>query len=319
MKKILSIVVLAMFILALIAPFALADEQAAEKLPYQEFTDKGWIYNGKETSFYGKYLEYEVKMDKLFDVAYSPLLNQNERLILVVGNIKPNGEGWAVLRDFGPISELSNLHGGPDSQEFWNFTGVENGALESLVSINGVAWQKTKYADMYLKALVKKEPAYNDVWYLKYIKDPKYNGYTGAYITFDEGIDLYLNSDKMDVRNELKEYQRKLPVKVFSDGGNAMIPLRGVLEELGASVGYDDKTKEIVIIDKGHAVKLKIGSDIAMVDGKEKRMPKPVYTKNGYTVIPLRFVSENLDHYVGFFPEDGNRIAILRVKDTYNP
>lgn len=315
MKKMLSFVVLAMFILALITPLAMADEQSGDRLPYQDFIDKGVLYNGKTMSYYGKTYRYYIKPDKLFDVAYSPLLNQNERLILVAGNLKEyDGANWGLLIDFGPISELKDLHGGPDSKEFWDISGVSNGQGLDLVSINGVAWQKSKYKDMYLKALIKEDPSNADVSNLKYILDPKYNGYTAAYLVFVDGVDLYLNSDKMNVRYELKEYQKKLPIKVFSDGGNAMIPLRGVLEELGATVVYDSNTKEITIKDKGHTVILKLGSDIAVVDGKIKKMPKPVYTKNGYTVIPVRFVSENLEHGVGFFPEDGNMIAIGRAK-----
>ena len=134
------------------------------------------------------------------------------------------------------------------------------------------------------------------------------------YFAYEDAINVFLNSDKMKVIYELKTYDVKLPTKVFADAGHTMIPLRGVLEHLGAEVGYNPQTKEITIKDKGHTVILKQGSDIATVDGKQKKMPKSVYTRNGHTMIPLKFVSENLDHGVGFFPEDGNMVSVDRAK-----
>lgn len=306
MKKMLSIVVLAVFIFGLMIPFALADEQAAEKLPYQEFIDKGWLYKEE----WDRDGEYDIVPEKIKEIAYSSLLNVSNRLILVDGSFNEGGYFTdATVRYNNDI----NIKYAPDTQEFWNKTGF---TANYVITINGQAWQKTKYKDMILKATFNKWPMLNDPAYLKYMLDPKYNGMTNKYIYFCDGVDLYLNSDRMDVRYELKETKKKLPIKVFSDGGNSMIPLRGVLEELGATVRYNNTTKEITIKDKGHTVILKLGSNIAKVDGVTKKMPKPVNTKNGYTVIPLRFVSENLDHWIGFFPEDGNRIAILRAKDS---
>lgn len=306
MKKMLSFAILAIFILTLITPFALADEQVASQLPYQEFIDKGWLY--KEP--WNKQGSWDIVSDKIMDISYSSCLKQNDRLIIIDGS-----EDYARLRDLTEEYKVSEYYQSiykPDTQEFWDRMGIK---ANYLITINCQDWQNTKYKDMILEATFKEWPMLNDPAYLKYILDPKYNGKTNKYIYFCDGVDLYLNSDRMDVRYELKETQKKLPIKVFSDGGHSMIPLRGVLEELGAVVNYNSKSKEITIKDKGHTVILQLGSDTAKVDGVTKKMPKPVYTKNGYTVIPLRFVSENLDHGIGFFPEYGNQISIGRAKE----
>jgi len=304
MKKALSIIITVVFIIGLM-PFALADEQPAEKLPYQEFIDKGWLY--KED--WDREGEYDVVPDKLMEIAYSPLLKVSDRLIAVSGSPK-NSNGY--FSDFTVRYKNDvNVTYDPDSQEFWDY--INAGAI-SLITLNGIPWQETKYKNLILNASIKANPELNDPANKKYILDPKYNGMTSDYITFVDGVDLYLGSKKMEVRYELKEYVKNLPIAVFSDGGNSMIPLRGVLEELGATVGYNSSTKEITILDKGHTVVLKVGSDIAKVDGADKKMPKPVYVKSGNTVIPLKFIAESLDHGVGFFPEDGNQIAVSRAK-----
>jgi hypothetical protein len=308
MKKILS---LAFILLLLAIPFSAMAEGQDEKLPYQELIDKGILY--KED--WNRRGIWTIVEGKVIEVAYHPSLRQNERIIAVIGNKK-----YGTLHDITEKSKITDYAWSlykPETQEFWNRQAMMGITATNLIAINGINWQETKYKDMILKGTFAEWPMLNDPAYLKYILDPKYNGMTAEYIYFCDGVDLYLNSDRMDVRYELKETKKKLPIKVFSDGGNSMIPLRGVLEELGASVGYNGKTKEITIKAKGHTVILKLGSDTAKVDGMIKKMPKPVYTKNGYTVIPIRFVSENLDYNVMFFPEDGNRVAIFRAK--YGP
>ncbi|TYP56848.1 copper amine oxidase N-terminal domain-containing protein [Thermosediminibacter litoriperuensis] len=306
MKKILSLTLILLFL----ATFSAMAEGQNEKLPYQELIDKGLLY--KEA--WNNQGEWEIAEGRVMEVAYHPSLRlDNDRIIAVAGD-KKYGRLYDLTERYKVSDYYLSLYK-PDTQEFWDREAkIGRAAANGLITINGVNWQESKYKDMILKGTFGRWPMLNDPAYLKYMLDPKYNGMTNKYIYFCDGVDLYLNSDRMDVRYELKETKKKLPIKVFSDGGNSMIPLRGVLEELGAVIDYNSKTKEITINDKGHTVVLKQGSNIAKVDGVVKKMPKPVYTVNGYTVIPLRFVSENLDHWVGFFPEDGNRIAILRAK-----
>lgn len=306
MKKILSLTLILIFLATPLSAMA----EGQDELPYQELIDEGWLYK-EDWNVEG---EWDIVQEKIMEVAYHPSLKQSDRIIAVLGS-KNYARLYDITKRYTSSDYYLELYK-PDTQEFWD-RQAELGRVvaTTLMTINGEDWQKSQYRDMILKATFKRWPMLNDPAYLKYILDPKYNGMTGKYIYFTDGVDLYLNSDIMNVRYELQETQKKLPLKVFSDGGHAMIPLRGVLEALGATVEYDHATRKITIKDKGHTIILKVGSDIAEVDGVTKKMPRPVYVKNGYSLIPLRFVSENLDHWVGFFPEDGNRIAIFRAKE----
>jgi len=304
MKKILS---LTLILLLLATPLS-AMAEGQDELPYQEWIDKGWLIatypdeNGHDRDGW-----YKVRIDKAKEIAYSDKLKNKDRLIIVDGDfIDPEGVRLLdVTKNYEVIGEKPD----PTKIDFWRRFTV------NLISINGVPWQKTEYKDLILQALYSRWEGLKDPAYNRYVIDPKYNGYTTAYIYHWDGVDIWVGKDDINIRFELKQFKKKLPTKVIKDGSHTMIPLRGVLEELGAVISYNNQTKEIVIKDKGRTVVLKIGSSTAIVDGKAVKMPKPVYTRNGHTMIPLRFVAENLDHLVDYL---GNEITIWRGR-THTP
>ncbi|WP_333870939.1 stalk domain-containing protein [Desulforamulus putei] len=75
--------------------------------------------------------------------------------------------------------------------------------------------------------------------------------------------------------------------------GVTLVPLRGVVDKLGAEITWDGGTKiEVVKGDK--KVNLTLNSDKAFVNDQEYTLASPAVVKEGRTLIPLRFVSEGL-------------------------
>src|SRR5688572_15228715 len=58
-------------------------------------------------------------------------------------------------------------------------------------------------------------------------------------------------------------------------GGRVMVPLRGVLEKLGAHVGWDKATQTVIASRGNMDVELPIGSRTARVNGKEVTLDVP--------------------------------------------
>lgn len=73
-----------------------------------------------------------------------------------------------------------------------------------------------------------------------------------------------------------------------------MIPFRYVGDVMGAQVGWNSQTKEVSFKLKDRTVLLTIGSRTAFVDGKAVTMLTSPTLSNGRTLVPLRFVSEQL-------------------------
>ena len=82
--------------------------------------------------------------------------------------------------------------------------------------------------------------------------------------------------------------------------GTTMVPIRAIVESLGGSVGWDAGTRRLDIRLGSAAVTLWAGKTTAMVNGSNKTMSVAPAIIGGRTMIPLRFVAENLGCLVGW-------------------
>lgn len=88
-----------------------------------------------------------------------------------------------------------------------------------------------------------------------------------------------------------------------------LVPLRFIIDNLGADVTWDNNSKEATILLKDKVIILKADSSTALVDGQPYTLPDNVPVKlmgEGYnyrTLVPIRFVSEQLGLYVGWLQD----------------
>lgn len=74
-----------------------------------------------------------------------------------------------------------------------------------------------------------------------------------------------------------------------------MVPLRIISEQLGATVGWLQKEEQATIRGSaGQVIVMKRGAPSALVNGSSVPLDASVELKNGRTMVPLRFVSEQL-------------------------
>jgi predicted extracellular nuclease len=86
--------------------------------------------------------------------------------------------------------------------------------------------------------------------------------------------------------------------------GRTMVPLRFVAEALGANVGWVGETKTVKLDIDDKKLNLVIGK-------KEQGMDVPAIIKDGRTLVPVRYVSENLGANVLWFPSS-KKIEIVK-------
>ncbi len=89
--------------------------------------------------------------------------------------------------------------------------------------------------------------------------------------------------------------------------GRVFVPLRGVFENLGATVVYANGT--INATGRNHNVSLKVGSQAATVDGQQQTLDVAPFIIGASTYVPLRFVSQALGATVNF--DGANQIVAL--------
>ncbi len=91
--------------------------------------------------------------------------------------------------------------------------------------------------------------------------------------------------------------------------GRVMIPVRGVLEKLGAQVTWVGKTQEVVATNGKVDITLKIGSREARVNGRIVPLDVPAQIISGSTMVPLRFVGEAMGADIKW--DGGSRTVLI--------
>lgn len=77
-------------------------------------------------------------------------------------------------------------------------------------------------------------------------------------------------------------------------GGRVLVPLRGVLEQIGADISWNEATQTVKAHMNQRDIQLSLGSRTAMVNGQQVRLGVPAMRIGGSTMVPLRFLGEAL-------------------------
>jgi iron complex transport system substrate-binding protein len=93
---------------------------------------------------------------------------------------------------------------------------------------------------------------------------------------------VYLNGIKINTGD----------VSPFIENGRTMVPARLFSENLGAVVNWDDAAQTVTIQGQDVSVKLTIGKNEAVVNGKNKTIDVAPVVLSGRTIVPLRFIAE---------------------------
>ena len=126
-------------------------------------------------------------------------------------------------------------------------------------------------------------------------------------------IRLYIDKTTYYVNDEMREMDAAPIIKE----SRTLLPIRYVAEALGAVVQWDAVERKVTITFKETTIELWIDKNTALVNGEYKLIdptnPKvvPVIIPPGRTMLPIRFIAENLGCRVDWDP------ALKEVKITY--
>ena len=131
--------------------------------------------------------------------------------------------------------------------------------------------------------------------------------YDGAWHTYE--------GNEFSLKVNGKTLKTSMPPIVFKD--YSVVPAREVFEHLGAKVDWDGKNATVTVSYDKTEIFLRINSTIAKINGKTVTMPIEPKIINEKTMIPVRFVAEEIGLLVGFDSEtDTVLIDTEEVKDT---
>ncbi|MDP4181913.1 MAG: stalk domain-containing protein [Bacillota bacterium] len=107
---------------------------------------------------------------------------------------------------------------------------------------------------------------------------------------------------KVDIDGKLLESDTPPLIR----NGRTLAPLRSIFEALGMKVDWNEATKTITAYNDKTTIQLKLGSKDAIVNGNAIKLDEPANTIRNRTLVPLRFIAENL----------GAKVSWDKVKKT---
>ncbi|MBQ2940645.1 MAG: discoidin domain-containing protein [Clostridia bacterium] len=112
---------------------------------------------------------------------------------------------------------------------------------------------------------------------------------------------LKIGSNVLNVTHGKENFDVDLGVAPFIVSGTTMIPLRGLLEQMGANVEWDGTIDQITITKKGNETMImQVEHEPVLIGGRRYSMLIAPRIVNSRTFIPLRFVSEHLGYDVAW-------------------
>ncbi|MCX7709740.1 MAG: stalk domain-containing protein [Clostridia bacterium] len=90
--------------------------------------------------------------------------------------------------------------------------------------------------------------------------------------------------------------------------GRVLVPIRAIVQALGAKVEWNEATGTATITKGDTVIKIKLGSDVVIVNGKEYRIDVPARSENSRIVVPVRFIAEKFHQKVEWDEETGSVI-----------
>ncbi|MBP2026456.1 hypothetical protein J2Z35_000245 [Acetoanaerobium pronyense] len=97
--------------------------------------------------------------------------------------------------------------------------------------------------------------------------------------------------------------QIETDVAPIIESGRTLVPVKGVLESMGATVTWDQETKTATAFLGENSTSVTIGNKTAYVNGYAVTLDVPAKIVDGRTMVPLRFMAESIGYSVAF--EDG--------------
>lgn len=144
---------------------------------------------------------------------------------------------------------------------------------------------------------------------------------TSAYANVNVGNAMrdYMNSvnstTQQETQNKPSDNQgsQKDIIKLVVDGveiktdvppviidGRVLVPLRAMLESIGATINWNENTKTITSTKGSVSIVLNIGDSTAYVNDKQVALDVPAQIINNYTFVPARFIAETFNYNVNW-------------------
>lgn len=132
----------------------------------------------------------------------------------------------------------------------------------------------------------------------------------------NSAIVMYIGSPSSKVMNKAVQIDAlNMKVRPVSRDSLVYVPARFVVESFGGRVDWDKENNEAIVTLGENTVKLKLYSDIMLVNGKAVKLAVPIEAEYGRILAPLNAFSEAIGRQVFY---DRGLIVLSTTKDIFD-
>ncbi|MFZ5753049.1 MAG: copper amine oxidase N-terminal domain-containing protein [Bacillota bacterium] len=111
---------------------------------------------------------------------------------------------------------------------------------------------------------------------------------------------------KLEERIKVRGMNLKFDVPPVIKEGRTLIPVRAIMNGLGAKVEWNGEAKTVIIIRGDKVIVLNLGTGETTVNGQIISLDVPAQTLNNRTFVPLRFIAQTLGEPVNYDENTGD-------------
>lgn len=148
------------------------------------------------------------------------------------------------------------------------------------------------------------EDTKDDLSLTKAIKDELNRQMNMSNIDLNKQINIIVDS------NEIIFDEKSLGEPYLDENNRILVPVRKTLEEIGASVNFDESTKTVIAKKLDKTIRIKIDENLININGENKTMDTKAEVKDSRVYIPLRYVYESFGYKVDWRTK--TRTAIVK-------
>lgn len=202
------------------------------------------------------------------------------------GAYSQNGEVYAGLSDetYLPIAFQA---GGPPFVETLGDLFIASDANHVWTSYDGIYWQMYEAAEE-IETIDK----------------------VGQTLIINDEQEIEIPEKKQETYVRLKDRYLSFDQPPVIENDRTLVPMRYIFEQLGLTVEWDEETRTATAYKEGFSVSFVIDSDTAWVNGEPVQMDTLPRQINWRTLVPLRFLSEQLGYTVTW--DEENRLADIQ-------
>ncbi len=97
-----------------------------------------------------------------------------------------------------------------------------------------------------------------------------------------------------DIKVTINGSEKTFDVMPVIVNDRTLVPMRGIFEELGATITWDGNTKSVTANVASSTIILQVGKVTALVNGQYVNLDAPARIINDRTMVPVRFIAETL-------------------------